>query len=363
MDLEPNEAQKMLRKGAAEFLSREWSTETLDKMDEQEIDFWPGTYKRIADLGWAGLRIPERFGGFGGSWLDCIGIYEEFGKALLRSPCFDVAVASEAILEFGSEALKQDFLPKIARGDITFALNLAGTPVKAKLSGGRCLVEDGKAIVKGALSTDYLLVPAEVSGPHPVASLLLVPLKDAKLSSSGVRSFSGERVTEVRLAGVSQPESKAIPASKSGLTFDELTGRMQVLRCAEMIGGASAALNITVEYTKQRVQFGVPIGTFEVLQHRMADSWIAIHKARWLTNYWAWLLDRGDDAKAIGEVAKLSARDAYHHAAEDGVQDHGGYGVMRSFAISRYYRDAKVKELEMGAIWDQKERLAQLIGL
>jgi len=136
-----------------------------------------------------------------------------------------------------------------------------------------------------------------------------------------------------------------------------------VLRCAEMIGGASAALNMTVDYTKQRVQFGVPIGTFEVLQHRMADSWIAIHKARWLTNYWAWLLDRGDDSKMIGAVARIAAREAYHHAAEDGVQAHGGYGVMRSFSIGRYYRDAKVKELEMGAIWDQKEKLAQLIGL
>lgn len=365
MDLALSEMQKALRQSVNDFLKNEWSLTQLRQMEKDGCQLPSSVYSSMGSLGFLGIMMPESYGGSAGSWLDSVVVHEEYGRALLRAPCFDTTIAGLIIQHLGDEGQRRRLLPLMCEGKLVVALGNRPAPGgEAKASRHRTgfKLEGTSLFVRYTGSADYVLVAGRVPGAERYL-VFLVPQKSEGVTVREMRSFSGETVSEVTFSSVEVPTENALLGTPGGKDLADILASAEVLRCAEMIGGATVAMQLAVDYSKQRVQYGAPIGSYQALQHKMADMWLSIHKARWATYNWAWLMDQGNPVLAMPQVAQMTAREAYRRCVEDSVQIHGGYGVMTDFDITLYYRTSKVHELELAPSWAHKDNIATAIGL
>ena len=374
MDLGFSEAQQMLKSSAREFLEAESPDGYVRAMEEDERGFTPEVWQKVAEQGWLGLIFPEQYGGAGMGFAELAVLLEEMGRALLPGPFFStVVLAGMAIQESGTDAQKQEYLTRIGEGQIIFTLALtepsaswkpSGVETRATSDGDGYVINGTKLFVPNAHVADYMIVAARTGdGDHDI-TLFILPRQAQGISQTLLKTIASDRQSEVVFDNVSAPASAVLGEANRGWdTIEKVLQWGAVGKCAEMVGGAERVLDMTVEYAKQRVQFGRPIGSFQAVQHHCANMATDVEGSRFITYQAAWRLSEGLSADVEVAMAKAWVSEAYRRVCALGHQCHGAIGFTKEHNMQLYSRRAKAAELAFGDSDFHLEAVAGAIGL
>ncbi len=375
MDFGFSEEQEMLRQSAREFLNSECAMPYVREMMENDRGYSEDQWKKMADLGWVGLIIPEEFGGAGLNMVDMVVVLEEMGRAVMPGPFFASAIlGGMAIALGGSAEQKQRYLPDLATGKIKATLaqveesgrwDAEGIALPAKAAGKGFAISGTKLFVHDAHNADVLVVPVRTGGAGTDGITML--LVDAKAKGVSIRLLKTmdqtRKLCEVQFDGVSVGSDSVLGQVGQGWPLlDRLIDSAKVAMCAEMCGGAQRVLEMSVEYAKVREQFGKPIGSFQAIQHKCANMMVQVESAKSATYYAAWAVANDvPEAHLAACMAKAYCSDAYRFVAAEGIQIHGGIGFTWEHDMHLYFKRAKGSEVTFGdATWN-RELVAQVV--
>jgi alkylation response protein AidB-like acyl-CoA dehydrogenase len=376
MDFAFSEEQEMLRGSARDFLAKECSSKVVRRLMESDDAYDLALWKKVADLGWTALGIPEQYGGVG-TFLDLVVVLEEAGRALLPGPFFaTMGMAVPALIESGTEAQKIDVLSAIAAGKARATLavtepsgrwDAAGIAVTATQAGGGWRLDGVKLFVPDAEHADYTVVAARTRGEgEDGISLFLVKGRPKGMTVSALKTLDmTRRWAEVRFDGVEVgadalmgPAGNAWPRLKRAMEW------ATAALCAEMVGGAQKVLETSTDYAKTRHQFGKPIGIYQAVSHKLADMLVLSESSRSATYYAAWAVEAdAPDRSMAASMAKAYVSDAYRKIAGDGIQVHGGIGFTWEHDMHLYFKRAKSSEVTLGDATYHRELVAQALDL
>lgn len=373
MDFGLNEDQEMLARYARDFLTNEAPSTFVRQQMDSETAHEPGFYKKMADLGWTGIAIPEAYGGQGMSYVDVAVLIEEMGRALVPGPFFaTVCLAVPSIVEAGTEDHKAKLLGDIAAGrrlatvaytESNARLDEAGVQLAATPDGDGFVLNGAKSFVPDAHVADTLIVAARTSTDG--ITLFVVDANADGVSTTQLKTMDmTRRWCDVTFDGVSAG-SDAVMGSVDGgwAPLERALRRGMAMICAESVGGAQKVLDMSVEYSKVRVQFGRPIGSFQAVKHKCADMLVDVEMARSAMYYAAWASsDNEAELPLAASVAKAYCGDAYSRVALTGIQVHGGIGFTWEHDMHLYYKRAKANELFLGDPAHHREIVARLIA-
>ncbi len=378
MDFGFSEEQEMLRSSARDFLAKEAPMTYVRKMMEDEVGFTGDLWKKMADLGWMGLILPEQYGGAGLDFVDLIVVLEEMGRCVLPGPFFStVVLGGVGLLEGGSDALKQELLPKLATGHLKVTLaqlepsgrwDADGVQATVQSDGGGFVASGTKLFVPDAHTADHIIVAGRAPGSTGTDGVTLL-LVDARAPGVGITQLKTmdqtRRLAEVVLADVRVPADRVLGTPGQGWALlDRIVDRGKVGLCAEMCGGAQRVLEMSVEYAKVREQFGKPIGSFQAIQHKCANMLVEVESSKSVTYYASWAVANDvAEAPLAAAMAKAYCSDAYRHVSGEGIQIHGGIGFTWEHDMHLYFKRAKSSEVSFGdATWN-RELVARHIDL
>ena len=374
MDFGLSEEQDLLQSSAKEFLMQECPPPFVRALLDDQDGFSPELHRKMAELGWTGVLVPEKYSGLGLSMLDAALLLEEMGRAVVPGPfLFSSVLATFAIMQGGSAGQKKAWLPRLASGDAigTLAfleasdrLDAAGITLKAKKKYGDYTLSGTKMFVPFALIADVLVVAVRTSNEgEKGVSLVLVERDAPGLTIKPLDIFDRtRRVSEVHFNNV--PISGFL--SKEGKGW-KLLARLQDMACialaADSLGGAQQALHMAVEYTKVREQFNSPIASFQALKHMAAEMVSEIEPARSLVWYAAHAFaTRSRETSRAASVAKARLSDVYSRTTNRAVQMHGGMGFTWEHDMHFWFKRAKWNEFAFGDATYHRERIAKFDG-
>jgi len=376
LDFGFSEEQEMLRQSARGLLEKECPSTVVRRLMEDERGFDPALWKKMADLGWMGLVIPEEYGGAALSYVDLVLVMEEMGRVVLPSPFIWTAMVAEAIRRAGSPAQKKTLLPKIAAGNLIATLawlepsaswDAESITLPVRPSGPDFVLNGAKVFVNDGQLADCLLVAARTSGSGE-DGLTLFALETSRpgISVTPLKTMDQTRkLAEITFANVKATASDVVGAVGHGWkTLTEVLDRGKVMLAAEMVGGAQKVLELTVEYAKVRVQFGRPIGSFQAVQHKCANMMIDVEGAKSAAYYASWAVSNDvPEAPVAAAVAKAAASDAFRRVSAEGIQLHGGIGFTWDHDLHLYFKRAKSSEFTFGDATYNRELVARGINL
>tara|TARA_Y100001968_G_scaffold320397_1_gene353262 strand:+ start:768 stop:1877 length:1110 start_codon:yes stop_codon:yes gene_type:complete len=358
MNFDFSEEQNLLREQARRFLSENAAGKARSIIEGDALfdrDLWCG----MAELGWMGTVIPEEYGGIGLSHEDLCVIAEEIGRSIAPTPfSSSVYLATEALQLAGSDEQKEDFLPRIASGDIIGCFSHGEGTQKPAPESIDTIYADGK--LKGEKSpvadgdvADFSVVLAKTPDGEPVLTLALLD----NVASETLETVDPSR-SHARLRFDGTPAA-LIGEIGDGWTLSErLLDRAAILFAFEQLGGAHRCLDMAVDYAKERYAFGRPIGSFQAIKHKLADVFIATELARSHAYYGAWALATdAPDLPVAAAAARVAASRAYYLAASENIQTHGGIGFTWELDCHLYYRRAKLLNLALGGERRWKHKL------
>jgi len=362
MDFSLTEEQEILRTVARDFLSTECPKNLVREMAKDEMGYPPRLWHQMAEAGWMGLIIPKEYGGAGGSILDLIVLLEEMGRACLPGPFFStVVLGGLTVLEAGNEEQKAELLPQLAEGEILLTLALTepsakytgdGIQTKATLRDKEFIIEGTKLFVPDAHTSDYLICAVRTKAtqsPEDGITLFLVDNKSPGISCTLLKTMAGDKQCEVTFDNVIVPFSNILGKLNLGwLILDKVLEKAVVAKCAQMVGGAKQVLEMTVEYAKQRVAFGHPIGSFQAIQHHCANMLVDVDGCSLVVNNAAWRLSQGLPATQEVAIAKALINEKFKRIAALGIQIHGAIGFTQDHDMPLYFKRAKAWEINLG---------------
>jgi len=371
-----SEEQDELRQTVRRFLEAKSPSAEVRRLMETTEGYDEAVWKQMGqELGLQSIHIPEAYGGQGYTFVELGIVLEEMGRVLLCAPYFStVALAADAILNVGTEAQKAELLAGIASGETKAALaftepngrwDAAGITLEAKPDGDGFVLDGTKHYVIDGHTADLVVVVARTPGSSgsdgigfftvsgDADGLTRTPLatmdqtrKQAKLELVGVRATA-----------LGEPGAGGPALSK---TLDQAA----VALANEMVGGGQRVLDMSVEYAKDRVQFGRPIGSFQAIKHKCADMLLEVESAKSAAYYSAWAAAEDDDElPVVASLAKAYCSDAYFHATAENIQIHGGIGFTWEHDAHLYFKRAKSSEILLGDATYHRELLAQRIGI
>jgi alkylation response protein AidB-like acyl-CoA dehydrogenase len=366
-----SDEQEELRSIVRQFLEAKSPESAVRAQMDTERGYDPDVWRQMAEqLGLQSLVIPEEHGGQGFGYVELIVVLEEMGRALLAAPYFStVVLAANALVHSGDESAQKQWLPGIASGDTIATLAFtepngrwdeSGIELTAARDGDSWTLNGTKSFVLDGHTADLVLVAARTGGG---VSLFAVPGDAEGLSRTPLSTMDQTRKqAKLDFAGVS-----------GALVGDEGAGWGVVSRvldlaavalAAEQVGGAQKVLDMAVQYAKERVQFGRPIGSFQAIKHKCADMLLEVESAKSAAYYAGWCASElNDELPAVASLAKAYCSDAYFHAAAENIQIHGGIGFTWEHPAHLYFKRAKSSELLFGDPAYHREQLAQRIGL
>lgn len=377
MDLGLNEQQEMLRRSARDFLQKECPKQLVRQLDASDSGYSPELWRKMAELGWLGLAFPEEYGGNGGSFLDLAVLLEEMGYNILPGPFFStVVLGGLAILAAGSEQQKKSLLPKIATGELLLTLALtepsakydaASIKTKATAQNDEYVINGTKLFVPDANVAHYILCVARTQPKKNTEDGLTVFLVDSKspgIKCTLLKTLARDKQCEVVFDNVHVPKENIIGKLNKGWPIvADIIQKATVAKCAEMVGGAQAALEMSVKYAKERVQFNRPIGSFQAIQHYCANMVTDVDGSRFITYKAAWKVSEGLPATYDVAVAKAWTGEAYARVTLLAHQIFGAIGFTMDHDMHLYYRRAKAGEIAFGDSDFQRAIVAQEMGL
>ena len=374
MDLNLSESQTILRGAAREFLATECPPSLVRQMETDPDGLPRELWRRIAQMGWPGILVPEKYGGHEGSFLDLMVLLDEIGRAALPGPFFSTAVlAGLTILEGGSAEQKRALLPRLCRGElfaslalsepgVDFGLDNFATSATKRDSG--YAITGNKVFVPDAHLAELLLCVARVGKRKDGVGVFLVDTAGPGVERTALETNLRDKQFEVVF-------DNAIVGSR-----DVLGGRgnarawlgaalekAMLAKCAEMVGAGRRALELAVEYAKVRVQFGKPIGTLQAIKHHCANLATCIETAELMTYHAGWLVEQGLPWRRDALRAKAWTNEACKRAAALAHQVHGGMGFSREYDLYLYTgRMTAFAQMYGGTRWCL-DQLADEIGL
>jgi len=377
MDLSFSEEQEMLWKSARDFLANKCPKTMVREMEEDEKGYVPELWKEMADLGWIGLPFPEKYGGGGFSFLDLVVLLEEMGRACLPGPFIStVVLGGLPIAEWGTEEQKKDILAKVCEGKAILTLALTepsaryeagAVQVKATPEGDDYVISGTKLFVHDAHIADHIIVvarTAEKASPEEGITLFIVDGKSPGISTFALRTIAGDKQCELTMDKVKVPKANILGKVNQGWGMVKKIMEWAALaKSAEMMGGAQQVLEMTIDYAKERVQFDRPIGSFQIIQHYLADMSIDVDSSRVSLHKAAWMLGEGIPCTKEISVIKGWISEAYRRVTAQAHQIHGAIGFTKDHDLELYFRRAKAGELFFGDADFHREIVAQQLGL
>lgn len=366
MEFDFNEDQKMLRDTARKFLEAECAPDKVRAiLDDDSKTYDEGLYTKLVEMGFTGAAIPEEFGGLGLGYLELCVIAEELGRALAPVPfASSIFLAAEALLIAGSDAQKAAWLPKLVSGEAIGTLAMSegnGVPsarnTDTRLEGGK--VNGVKAVVPDGASANLIVALVRTSSGDSAKSLSLA-LVDA---SSGVTATPQHTVDPSRkMADLSFDGASAelLGGEGEGLSLlEQILDRAAVLTAFEQLGGATRALEMGVDYAKERFAFGRQIGSYQAIKHMLADMYVSQELARSNAYYGAWALSTdAAELPLAAATARVSGTQAFQHCSKNNIQTHGGMGFTWEVDAHLYYRRSNHLALTLGSLRQWKDKLA-----
>ena len=374
----PSEEQAMLRDAAAGWVRERAPVAALRRLRKEhlELGFDPALYRDMAEMGWAGITVPEADGGFGFGHASMGLLAEELGRNLVASPLIGSAVAVAGTLVLGgSAAQKSAWLPRIVSGEIHAALaleegakhNPAGVALTARRDGDHWLLDGRKRPVFDAGGAGLLLVAARTSGAPGDAggvTLFLCPGETAGLGLTRLQQIDSRGAAIAQFNACRFDKAAVLGEVDHGLSLlEQALDWGRAVLSAEMLGSAQAAFETTVEYLKTRVQFDQPIGSFQALQHRAADMLGELELTRSAVQAALAAIDAGDpDVPRLVSLAKALAGRTLRKVAQEMVQMHGGIGMTDEHNAGLYLKRAQVADMTYGNVAWHRDRYARLSG-
>jgi len=367
-----SEEQELLRAEVRKFLDQNAPLSRVREITEAGDSTDPHLWNRMAELGWVGLTIPEEYGGVGLDLETLIVVLEETGRSLFPSPLISTVLASKAIERFGDDDQKTRWLPGLADGTKigTFAflertdmLTPSGVELSAKPDGDELILSGSKLFVTDAAAAN-VIVMAVRTGTDAEAISLVVVEGDAKGLSA--EDFDGmdltKKIGRIDLEDVRIPMAQVLGSLDEGWQKSRwLLNLGAALVTAEAVGSAEAALEITVNFAKERIQFDEPIGKFQSVKHPLAEVYVDVESVRSLVYYATWAIDQdAEDAEIAVSKAKAYCSEAFPKAGILGVQLHGGVGFTWEYDIQLYLKRSKWLRPIFGDADYHYERIAQL---
>lgn len=358
MDMELSEQQRILRKMARDLLAKECPTRLVREMAEDEKGYPPELWHKMTELGWLGLSFPEKYGGLGGSFLDLVVLLEEMGRVCLPGPFFPtVVLGGFTILDYGTEEQRQEFLPPLCKGEMLFTLAFVEPAAVYKVSAWNTIgqsIEDNhviqgiKILVPDAHIANYILCAAKASETQgDEFRLYLIDSRLPGLGLTPLRTIVGDKQFEVTFNGVNVSPERVLGKSVQ-IGIESLLFKPAVAECAQMVGGATQLLEMTVDWAKQRVQFRQPIGSFQAIQHACADMALDVDTSRLVTYQAAWKLSLGLHCSREIAIAKAWTSEAFRRVSAKAQQIYAGAGFMEDSDPPLYFKRAKAWELSFG---------------
>jgi alkylation response protein AidB-like acyl-CoA dehydrogenase len=372
MNFEYSDEQQQLADSLRKVLANDYDFEKRKAIINSPSGLSEPAWATFAELGLLAIALPEADGGFGGGALDLMAAMEACGEALVVEPLLDnIAPAGRLVARAGNAAQRAALLPGLVEGSLRLAFaglepgqryELAPAKTRARAQAGGWLLDGEKCVVIGASAAHRLIVSARTGDSG--ASLFLVDPRAAGVALNPSRTVDGQRAADVRLSGVKigadallGPLDGALPLIEEAVDF------ATALLCAEAIGAMKFANDATLEYLKTRKQFGVPIASFQVLQHRMVEMFIVCEQARSMAILAASKVDAGGDARERQRAvsgAKVKIADAARHISQESVQLHGGMGMTEELKVSHTFRRLTMIAQRFGDADHHLERYAAL---
>jgi alkylation response protein AidB-like acyl-CoA dehydrogenase len=375
MDFGLNEDQETLAKYARDFLDNECPTTFVRAMIEHDTGKDDAFYKHMADLGWMGIAIPEAYGGQGMTYVDLAVLLEEMGRALVPGPFFaSVCLAAPVILEAGNDAQRQALLPSIASGErnATVAYTEAGGSVDesgitldAKADGDGFVLNGTKRFVLDAHVADTLIVAGRTSGG---VTLFVVDPKASGVEITQLKAMDmTRRLCDVALTNVQVASGDVLGAVDGGWPLlERAIQRATGLLSSECVGGAQKVLDMSVEYARERVQFGRPIGSFQAVKHKCAEMLVDVELGRSAMYYAAWAAsdevpEEDRELALASSMAKAFCGEMYTRVASNGIHVHGGIGFTWEHDMHLFFKRAKSNEVLLGDPSYHRDKVARLV--
>lgn len=362
MDMELTEEQQRLIETARKFLKNESPLKAARKEETTEAGFSPTLWKRMAELGWLGLPFPEQYGGFELGNVDLSILAKELGRAICPSPFIpSIVLSGTAIALGGSEDQKAELLPRMAGGQTVVAFALQeesrywdprGIKSRATAVDGGYAINSAKMFVDFAGSADYFLVPARMSGEPPSGAGITIFLVDARapgITLQPLSTMARDRQFRVTFEDVRAGTADVVGAvGEAWPVLEKAILSGAVTLSAYMVGASERIHEMAVEFAKQRVQYDRPIGSFQSIQHYLAQSITEIIGADTMILYAAWRLDQGLPSREIVAKAKALAGDTFRSASALGAQIYGGIGFNEDADTTLFLRRGKQAQHSLG---------------
>jgi alkylation response protein AidB-like acyl-CoA dehydrogenase len=378
MNFDLSDEQEMIVDAVAKFVANDSPVARFRKLRETETGWDASVWKSMAEYGWLGVAIPESQGGYGGSFVDMALILEQLGKGLVPEPYIaSVVLAGGLLSSHGSEAQIAQFLAPMVEGDTTLALaytetqsryNLADCLTRAEANGDGFVLSGDKVWVQNGHAADHIIVAARTAGeqldPHGI-SLFIVDADAAGLERTRVPGMDGQRSALIHLDGVEVGSDRLLGEQGAGLPLLEwAVDRGAAAACAEGQGELQELFDRTIAYLKERKQFGVPIGTFQALQHRATDMYAEVELGRSAMILAAIQADseNPDERKANVSAAKLQLTEGGWFVQENALQLFGGIGVTDEQDEGLFFKRVRVLQALFGDADHHVDRYQSLAG-
>jgi alkylation response protein AidB-like acyl-CoA dehydrogenase len=371
-----SEEQEELRRTVRRFLDDKSPSSEVRRLMETDEGYDPAVWKQMAqELALQGLHIPEDYGGQGFSFVETGIVLEEMGRTLLCAPFLSsVCAAASAILNAGTDADKRSLLPSIASGEkiATLALaepsgawNESSITLRASRVGNSWVLDGAKSYVLDGHVADVIVVAARVEGGSAGDGVALFVVEG---DADGLTRTRLETIDKTRKQA--RLDFSSVPASSLGQpggvwpALSKTLDQIAVCLAAEATGGAQRCLDMGVEYAKNRVQFGRPIGSFQAIKHKLADVLLRVESAKTAAYYAMWAAaDDNEELPVVASLAKAYCTEAFFYAATENIQVHGGIGFTWEHDGHLYFKRAKSSELLFGDPTYHRSLLADRIGI
>jgi alkylation response protein AidB-like acyl-CoA dehydrogenase len=362
MDLDFTEEQQMLRDTVQRLCNESAPFRVVREMEDDPTGYPQQLWQQMGELGLIGLTLPEQYGGAGQSLLEAAIMYEELGRALAPSPHFVSTVMSGGALALaGNEAQKEAWLPKLVSGEAIFtpawlepkgSYGPKGVQVRATFDGNGYRLSGTKQHVAFASATTRLLVVARTGDGERDIDLLLVDPKSPGIELTQQYSLASDTQYEVVFNNVRVPAADRVGGAQSGwATWSSAMQDGIILLAAQAMGGAQQALDMTVQYSKERQQFDKPLGAFQAIAHYLAEAAAAVDGGTTLAYEAAWARAHGKPVSRLAPMAKLFACQTFRDVTAMALQVYGGMGFTIECDIQLYFRRAKQLQLSW---WDTR---------
>ena len=376
MDFSFSDEQTLLQESVSRFITNDYGFESRQKHSRSDAGYSLENWQTFAELGWLGVPFSENHGGFGGGAVETMLMMEEFGKGLVVEPYLATVVACGSALNgFGSEDQKSSFIPEIIDGSKLWALafaepqgrfNIADLTTTATASNGSYLLSGHKSVVINGPNANFFIVSVRTSGEQrdeTGVSLFIIPSDAKGLSRRDYPTVDGQRASELILDNVELDEASRLGEEGQGLNILQQAIDFATLAIgSEAVGCMEVLYKDTVEYCKNREQFGQPIGKFQVLQHRMVDMFMEHEQSKSLMFMAAMRWDEGYGAEAQKAVSafKVQVGKSGKFVGQSAVQLHGGMGMTDELNIGHYFKRLTIIDTMFGNVDHHLKRFGSL---